>query len=193
MNEIISQPYFASYILPLIICLARVLDVSIGTLRIIFVSKGYKFLAPFLGFFEVLIWILAIGEVMKNMDNFVNIIAYCIGYSLGNLIGILLENRLAIGVVVMRIITKRDSTQLANALRDGNYNITITEAEGNLGEVSIIFMNLKRSHIKKVIPIIYKYNPLATYSIEDVRHVSDLNPSFDNPIRERFSKLFFKM
>ncbi len=190
MNEFISEPYFTSYIIPLLICLARVLDVTIGTLRIIFVSKGYKFLAPILGFFEVLIWIIAIGEVMKNIDNFTNILAYCTGFALGNYIGIIIENKLAIGVVVMRIITKRDSTQLENALRERNYNITVTDAIGNLGEVSIIFMNLKRSNLKNVIPIIYKYNPLATYSIEDARHISDSNEKINNKTKR--IRLFFK-
>ncbi len=188
MNELISQPYFSLYILPFLICIARILDVSFGTLRIIFISKGSRLLAPIVGFFEVFIWIIAIGEVMKNLDNFVNIVAYCIGYSLGNFIGILIEERLAIGIVTMRIITKRDSTQLIHALRDKNYNITSMDAEGNLGPISIIFMTLKRSSIKKVIPIIYEYNPLATYSIEDVRYVSDL--TYNNPLKDKFGKFF---
>lgn len=128
---------------------------------------------------------------MKNLDNFINIIAYAIGFSLGNYIGILIESRLAIGVVVMRIITKRDSTQLVNALRDENYNVTVADAEGNLGAVSIIFMSLKRSKIDRVVPVIYKYNPLATYSIEDIRHVSDptLNAQSSTRKIDRFKKI----
>ncbi len=188
MNEIISQPYFSLYILPALICVARILDVSFGTLRIIFISKGSRLLAPLVGFFEIFIWIMAIGEVMKNLDNVTNIFAYCLGYSLGNYVGILLEERLAIGIVTMRIITKRDSSKLVNALRELNYNITITDAEGNLGAVSIIFMSLKRAKIKDVIPIIYHYNPLATYSIEDIRYVSDL--TYTNPLKEKFGKFF---
>lgn len=173
MNELLNQEWFLLYGIPLLICLARITDVSIGTLRIIFVSKGFKILAMILGFFEITIWIVAIGEVMKNLDNFANILAYSTGYSLGNYIGIMIENRLAIGVVVMRIITKRDSTDLVNALREKHYNITVADAEGNLGPVSIIFMSIKRSKIEDVVPIIFHFNPLATYSIEDIRHVSD--------------------
>ncbi|PID47881.1 MAG: hypothetical protein CR967_02720 [Proteobacteria bacterium] len=173
MNELLNSEIFTLYIIPVLICIARILDVSIGTLRIIFISKSYKFLAMILGFFESMIWIIAISEVMKNLDNFVNILAYATGYSLGNFIGILIENRLAIGVVVMRIITKKDSSELVNFLRSKNYNTTAVEAEGNLGAVSVIFLNLKRSHVKNIIPIIHKFNPLATYTIEDIRHVSD--------------------
>ncbi len=130
-------------------------------------------LAMILGFFEIMIWIMAIGEVMKNLGNFTNVLAYATGYSLGNFIGIMLENRLAIGIVVLRIITKRDSTELVNFLRKKNYNLSVVDAEGNLGAVSIIFMNVKRSKVKNIVPIIYQYNPLATYTIEDVRYVSD--------------------
>ncbi len=173
MNEILSHPYFSLYGIPLLICLARMMDVSLGTLRIIFVSKGFKVLAMVLGFFEVTIWIMAIGEVMKNLDNFVNILAYATGYSLGTYIGVMLENRLAIGIVVLRIITKRDSTELVEYLREKNYSLSVVEAEGNLGAVSVIFINIKRSRVKDLVPIIYKINPLATYSIEDIRHVSD--------------------
>lgn len=173
MEEIVNSPYFATVIVPLLICLARVTDVTIGTLRIIFVSKGYKLLAPILGFFEITIWLMAITQVMKNLDNYVNILAFATGYSLGNFIGIWLENRLAIGMVVMRIITKRDSKALVEALKKQGFNVTVADAEGNLGAVSIIFMNLKRSQINKVTTIIYEYNPLATYSIEDVRRINE--------------------
>ncbi len=184
MNELLNNPYFTLYGIPALICLARVMDVSMGTLRIIFVSRGFKLLAMILGFFEVTIWIIAIGEVMKNLDNFINILAYSTGYSLGTLIGIMLENRLAIGVVVMRIITKRDSTELVNFLREKNYSLSVVDAEGNLGAVSIIFINLKRSSVSKLVPIIYEYNPLATYTIEDVRHVSD--PLMTNDKQDRW-------
>ncbi len=173
MNEILNNPYFALYGIPILICLARILDVTIGTLRIIFVSKGYKFLAMVLGFFEVLIWIMAIGEVMKNLGDFTNVLAYCTGYSLGNYIGIMLENRLAIGIVVLRIVTKKDSSELVSFLREKRYSLSVIDAEGNLGAVSVILMNIKRSHVKKIIPIVYEFNPLATYTVEDIRHVSD--------------------
>lgn len=192
MESVVNSPYFATVIVPLLICLARITDVTIGTLRIIFVSKGYKILAPILGFFEITIWLIAITQVMKNLDNYVNILAFATGYSLGNFIGILIENRLAIGMVVMRIITKRDSTALVKALRLSRFNVTVVDADGNLGAVSIIFMNLKRSQIKKATSIIYHYNPLATYSVEDIRHVSDPknHSSITHKRVDKFKRLF---
>ena len=84
---------FSYVLMPLLIFLARICDVSIGTLRIIFVSKGKKNIAPILGFFEVLIWITAISKIMQNLDNYINYIAYAAGFATGNLIGMIIEEK----------------------------------------------------------------------------------------------------
>ncbi|WP_051906470.1 MULTISPECIES: DUF2179 domain-containing protein [unclassified Sulfurospirillum] len=188
MNELLQQEWFGLYGIPVLIALARVADVSIGTLRIIFVSKGLRLWAPILGFFEVTIWLLAISKVMENLTNPINYIAYAFGFSLGNYIGMFIENRLAIGMVVVRIITKRDSHILVATLRALNYSVTVADAEGNAGAVNVLFTVIKRSSIAVVRELIAKHNPLAVYSIEDVRHASD--PSFPTEIsrRSRFSQ-----
>ena len=190
MGEIFQQEWFSLYGIPLLIALARITDVSIGTLRIIFVSKGLRLWAPILGFFEVSIWLMAISKVMANLTNPINYIAYALGFSLGNYIGMFIESRLALGMVVVRIITKRDSHVLVAALRALRYSVTVADAEGNTGAVNIIFTVIKRSDIERVRELIAKHNPQAVYSIEDVRHASD--PSFPIEIskRSRFSQLF---
>jgi uncharacterized protein YebE (UPF0316 family) len=190
MSELFQHEWFTLYGIPVLIALARIADVSIGTLRIIFVSKGLRIWAPILGFFEVSIWLLAISKVMENLTNPINYIAYALGFSLGNYIGMFIESRLAIGMVVVRIITKRDSHILVAALRALKYSVTVADAEGNAGAVNIIFTVIKRSSIAVVRELIAKHNPLAVYSIEDVRHASD--PSFPTEIsrRSRFSQLF---
>lgn len=190
MSELFQQEWFTLYGIPVLIALARIADVSIGTLRIIFVSKGLRLWAPILGFFEVTIWLLAISKVMENLTNPINYIAYAIGFSLGNYIGMYIESRLAIGMVVVRIITKRDSNILVAALRALRYSVTVVEGEGNNGAVNIIFTVIKRSDITRVRELIALHNPQAVYSIEDVRHASD--PSFPTEIsrRSRFSQLF---
>ncbi len=188
MSEILHQEWFALYGIPILIALARICDVSIGTMRIIFVSKGLRLWAPVLGFFEVTIWLLAISKVMENLTNPINYIAYALGFSMGNYIGMFIENRLAIGMVVVRIITKRDSHILVAALRALRYSVTVADAEGNAGSVNIIFTVIKRSSITHVRELIVMHNPQAVYSIEDVRHASD--PSFPTeiPRRSRFSQ-----
>lgn len=189
-EEILQSQWFILYGIPLLICLARVTDVSIGTLRIIFVAKGLKLLAPILGFFEVSIWLAAISQVMANLNSITNFLAYAIGFSLGNYLGMYIESRLAIGHVVVRIITKRDATNLIAKLREQKYNVTVADAEGNEGEVSIIFTVIKRSAINKVVATINFFNPLAVYSIEDVRSVSEASlPIKGNRGATRFSQL----
>jgi uncharacterized protein YebE (UPF0316 family) len=190
MGDLLHQEWFVLYGIPVLIALARICDVSIGTLRIIFLSKGLKIWAPVLGFFEVSIWLLAISKVMENLTNPINYIAYALGFSLGNYIGMYIENRIALGMVVVRIITKRGSEALAAALRARGYSVTVVDAEGNKGPVNIVFTLIKRSDIKIITPLILQYNPQAVYSIEDVRHASDANFPTDIPRRSRFSPLF---
>jgi uncharacterized protein YebE (UPF0316 family) len=174
--DLLSIPFsdlFTWVIIPLFIVLARIVDVSIGTLRIIFVSRGYRFLAPVLGFFEVIIWLLAIGEIMKNLNNPICYIAYGLGFALGNYLGILLEDRLSIGQVIVRVITKRDATQLVETLKQKNYGVTSINAEGSTGEVKLIFLIINRSRLTDVVDQIKHFNPNAFYSVEDVRSVTE--------------------
>ncbi len=173
MNEFTQSPYFANIIIPLLICLARIVDVSLGTLRIILVSKGIKSIAPILGFFEILIWLLAIGQVMQNLTNITNYFAYALGFAIGNYIGIMIEQKLAMGRVVVQVITRRDATELINFLRLADFGLTVIEANGGTGPVHIIFTITKRSNLPYVIETIKNYNPKAFYLIEDIRFVSD--------------------
>ncbi|MDR2635402.1 MAG: DUF5698 domain-containing protein, partial [Campylobacteraceae bacterium] len=115
--DIFQSESFKLYGIPLLICLARITDVTIGTMRIIFLSKGMKYLAPVLGFIEICIWLTAITQVMANLTHISNFFAYALGYSIGNFLGIFIEGKLAIGTVVVRIITKKDSRALAVKLR----------------------------------------------------------------------------
>ncbi len=188
MDEFLNSEAFILYGIPLLIALARITDVSIGTLRIIFVAKGLRLWAPILGFFEVSIWLGAISQVMGNLTTPANFIAYALGFSLGNYLGMYIESRLALGMVVVRIITKKDSTLLVEALRNLRYSVTVADAEGNMGPVNLIFTVIKRSDIKIVTSLILKHNPLAVYSIEDVRHASD--PDFPPLKSQRASKSF---
>lgn len=188
MSEFLKSEAFILYGIPLLISLARITDVSIGTLRIIFVAKGLRLWAPILGFFEVSIWLGAISQVMGNLTTPINFIAYALGFSLGNYLGMYIESRLALGMVVVRIITKEDAFALVEALRKLRYSVTVADAQGNTGAVKIIFTVIKRSDIKTVTHLILKHNPLAVYSIEDVRHASD--PDFP-PIESRSASKSF--
>lgn len=164
---------FAWVILPILIFLARICDQSIGTIRLIFVSKGFKFLAPLLGFFEVIIWLAAIGQIMKHLDNIACYAAYGGGFAMGNYIGIFLEEKLSIGTVILRIIPRNEATELIAYMKEKNFGITMVDAEGSMGKVKMIFSIVNRSDAKTVIGIINELSPHAFYSIEDVKTVNE--------------------
>jgi len=164
---------FAWFILPLLIFIARVIDVTFGTIRIIFVSKGEKFLAPIFGFIEIMIWLFAIGQVMQNLTNIYYYIAYAGGFAMGNFVGIIIEDKLAIGKLVIRIITKKDAGDLIEALKSKNYGITIVDAHGATGNVKIIFTVIKRKDVDDVVGMIKLFNPKAFFSIEEVRAANE--------------------
>lgn len=172
-TSFIDSELFNYVILPLLIFIARVCDVTIGTVRIIFVSRGKKYLAPLLGFFEVLIWILAISRIMQNLDNYVNYIAYAGGFAAGNFMGLILEEKIAMGVMIVRIITQKPADTLIEMLHKLGYGVTSLDARGYRKDVNIIYTVIKRTELKRVVEIIKKYNPKAFYSVEDVRYVHE--------------------
>ncbi|MBU1199741.1 MAG: DUF2179 domain-containing protein [Nanoarchaeota archaeon] len=193
MFEFINPTILQWVIIPLLICIARIIDVSIGTIRIIYVSKGFKYLAPVLGFFEIIVWLVAITQVMKNLTHWINYVAYALGFALGNFVGILLEKKISMGNVIVRIITRKDPSQLIDYLKTEKYKVTIIEGKNAFDrEAHLLFTIVKRKKIKEVVSQIKEFNPKAFYSIEDVKYVSDANNSgysFKNKLFD-FRKLF---
>jgi uncharacterized protein YebE (UPF0316 family) len=165
--------FFSYGIMPMLIFLARICDVSIGTLRIIFVSKGKKNIAPILGFFEVLIWIIAISKIMQNLDNYVNYIAYAAGFATGNFVGMIIEEKLAMGIQMIRVITHQNGPDLVKNLNSNGYGATSVEAHGAKEKVHLIYTIVQRNELNKVLEIIDTFNPKAFYTIEDVRSANE--------------------
>ncbi len=168
-----GSDFFTWVGLPLLIFLARVSDQSIGTIRLIFISKGYRKLAPFIGFFESLIWLLAIREILNHLDNSMCFVAYAAGFATGNYVGMVLEEKISIGTVIVRIIPRRDCNELLAYLSDNNYGFTMVDAQGSKGDVKIIFCVIKRKDITHFVSLVKTYNPNAFYSIEDVKTVNE--------------------
>ncbi|MCJ8164554.1 DUF2179 domain-containing protein [Pontibacter sp. E15-1] len=163
-------------IIPSLIFLARICDVTLGTLRIVYISKGDKTVAPMLGFVEVLIWLIAITQVMENLGNVASYLAWAGGFATGNFLGLRIEQKLALGQVVVRVITVEPAGKLIEELKKSGYRLTFVDAHGTRGKVNLLFMVVKRRKLDAVVSIIRSFNPHAFYSIEDVRSVSSLEP-----------------
>jgi uncharacterized protein YebE (UPF0316 family) len=170
--ETLNSELVTYVLLPLFIFVARIIDVSLGTLRIIFVTKGMRSVAPLVGFFEVLIWLLAISRIMQDLDNWLCYVAYAAGFATGNFIGMFLEEKLAIGHEMIRVITRKDATQLIEDLRATGYGVTSVRAEGIEGEVAVIYIIARRSMIKEVLDEINRFNPRALYTVESIKYVN---------------------
>ncbi|MFZ5516227.1 MAG: DUF2179 domain-containing protein [Candidatus Zhuqueibacterota bacterium] len=156
-------------VLPMLIFSARIIDVSMGTLRIMYVSRGKRRLASCLGFVEVLIWLLAIRQIFNNLNNSLCYLAYAGGFATGSYIGMSLEQKLAIGIQVVRIITRRDASELIAAMKKAGYGVTIVNGEGLTGVVKIIFTVIQRKELQTVLGMVNRFSPNAFYSVEDVR------------------------
>ncbi|MCF7955229.1 MAG: DUF2179 domain-containing protein [Phycisphaerae bacterium] len=170
-NIFANSDLYAWVVLPFLIFLARIADVSIGTIRLIFVSRGLKYLAPLVGFLEVLIWLLAIGQIMNNLSNPVCYIAYAGGFAMGNFIGMWIAEKLSLGVVLIRVITNKDATELINCLKSDEYGVTCVEGRGRIGKVQVVFTIVPRCEVKSVINLVKTFNPKAFYTIEEVGFV----------------------
>jgi len=168
---LVNSGFYTWFVLPALIFCARITDVSMGTVRVIFVSRGLKYLAPVVGFFEILIWLLAIGQIMKNLSNPVCYIAYAGGFAMGNFVGICIAEKLSLGIALIRVVTTRDALPLVEHLKAENYGVTSVDGHGTSGQVKVVFTIVPRREVYSVVGLIKKFNPQAFYSIEEVGFV----------------------
>jgi len=164
-----SDAVFSFLILPLLIFLARICDVSINTVRIIYMLGGRRLTATILGFFEAFIWLMAIRQIFAHLDNWMCYIAYPAGYASGIFIGMIIEERIAYGKVVIRIITRKETTGFLDFLKFEKIRYTQIKSFGPDGEEDVIFCVLEREQIDSVITGLRKTVPTAFYTIEGVK------------------------
>ncbi len=173
MEAFLDSNLYQWLILPLSIFLARIVTETMGTLRIMFLARGNRFAAPLLGFFEVLLWIVIIGQVMQNLENFLCYIAYAGGFAVGSYIGMFIETRLALGIVLVNVITRKNTIKLQKSLREKDYGFTKITGKDIDGIENILFIVAKRNELQNIIKIIKEFNPCAFFSIEDVRSLNE--------------------
>jgi len=166
-----NHDFYVSYLwIPLLICCARVTDVSLGTIRIIMISRGNRLLAGVLGFFEVIIWLIAITQVLHNLTNVVSYLAYGLGFALGNYSGITIENKLALGTQSIQIVTQDNFHTLSMLLREEGFGVTSMAASGQKGHLDFLYVVAPRKKVKQVLEIVKNFDPKAFISITDVRN-----------------------
>jgi len=163
--------WFMWIALPLLVFFARITDVTLGTIRIIFTSRGKRKIAPLLGFVEVFIWVSVISEITRGAHNIVAYLAYAAGFATGTYVGMLIEERLAIGTLVIRAILPQSHTGLIEELRAGGYGVTSVDAQGGKGPVKLVYTIVSRKDLPNVIGIIQAAYPKAFFTVEELRSV----------------------
>jgi uncharacterized protein YebE (UPF0316 family) len=181
--------------MPAFIFCARICDVSLGTLRIAFVSREMRLRAAALGFVEVLIWIIVVAQLIGHLDNWINFVAYAAGFSAGTYLGLWIENKLKVGTFIVRIISAGNIQELIERLREADFMLTQVSAQGSLGPVEIVFTIAKRKRWPELKAIIDSYNADVFYSLEEVKFasgatedkmvISNVNHVFDRLLRTR--------
>lgn len=172
MIELFSNDIFVYFIIPILILLARVIDVTLGTIRIILANKGIKLTSAIIGFFEVLVWLTAITTIMQNLTNVVAFFAYATGFSLGTYLGIYIEEKISIGQVRLIIITKKNLFKMINDLKLTQYAFISNSVNKSNHKIKIINAFLERKNLSSVIKIIKEKDPKAFYSVEDLKMIS---------------------
>ena len=155
--------------LPLAIFCGRICDVSLGTLRIIFVSKGQKKIAPIIGFFEVFIWVVIIAQVLSRTNELSSYLAYAGGYAAGTFIGMAIEERIAFGFIKYRAFTTRNGLELVALLNKSGFGSTLVHGEGSVSDIDIVEAVVRRQDAKKVDRIINSFDPKMFAIVEDIR------------------------
>ncbi|MFD1002355.1 DUF2179 domain-containing protein [Ohtaekwangia kribbensis] len=169
----ISESLFSFLILPLMIFFARIADVSINTIRIIYVLGGRKATATILGFFESFIWLMAIRQIFEHLDNWICYIAYPAGFASGIFVGMIIEERIAYGKVIVRIITRKEVYHLLAFLSSQQFRYTHVHAEGPDGHENLVFTVLEREHLDDLLLKLKDILPSAFYTVEKVNRAAE--------------------
>jgi len=172
LETFLQSGWFQWVVLPLLIFVARISDVTLMTLRIVFSAQGRRSIAPIVGFFEVLIWILAISQIMRNLTNPLTYIAYAAGFAAGNYMGLFIEQKLAMGMVAVRVFLKQDCDRLMNLLKENGFGVTKLSAMGTQGSIDVLYTLIPRRNLKQVVDLIHQIDPKIFYAVEEIRTAS---------------------
>jgi len=157
-----------SLLIALLIFLVRVVATSLDTLRVIFTMRSNKFWVWILGFLNSLIWVLTFAFVLSDIDNFMNVLVYAGGFATGNVVGMWIEDKLAIGFTEVRVISPKWGAAILDALRKNNYAVTEIPARGKDGMVSVITSSIRRGQVQEFETLVLEIDANAFITKEDV-------------------------
>ncbi|MCC5834357.1 MAG: DUF2179 domain-containing protein [Opitutales bacterium] len=163
--------FVAWVLVPILIFVAKMVDVSLATVRHILIYKGMKRIVPVLAFVEVTIWLIAITQVMQNLNNLACVLAWSGGFAAGTYAGMWIEEKLALGYQLMRVISDKNSTTLEQALRASDFGVTTVDATGSKGHVRVYLLIFERKRLAELTRILTDMEPVPFYTIEDVKSV----------------------
>jgi uncharacterized protein YebE (UPF0316 family) len=165
------EALFASAWGPLVIFCLRIVDVSLATLRMLLAVRGFKMVAPFIGFFEVLIWILAVGTAIRHLDSPLHLIGYAGGFATGTLVGLMIEERMALGMANIRVVSRHGGVELAEALRERGFGVTEFAGQGREGHVEVLDAVLRRRDLPTALREIDFWDPDAFVTVQEPRAI----------------------
>lgn len=153
----------------LFVFVMRVLDMSCDTLRVLFVVRGKKKLSWVLGFAQSAIFVVAISQVLTHLDNPLTVIGYAAGFATGNVLGMYIEERLAIGHTSIRVVSSHRGTLVVEKLREAGFGVTEIPARGKDGMVTVLNLSIARKDVDRVDTIVLETDPDAFITTEDIR------------------------
>jgi len=159
----------SEYLLPAAIFLSELCVVTLTTVRLIAVARGLKRAAALIGFVEVTIWLFIIGQVMGRLTDPLCWLAYAGGFTLGNYLGVAIDEKLALGTVLVRLITPRHPADLLAALKAANYGVTSQDAHGANGPVRVVLTVVQRKELPQVLGLIQRHEPTGFYAVEELQ------------------------
>ena len=165
------EPLLASAWGPLVIFFLRIVDVSLATLRMLLNVRGVKYIAPFIGFFEVIIWVTAVGTVIRFLDSPLHLIGYASGFAVGNIVGLTIEERMAIGMASVRVISRHGGVELAEALRELGFGVTEFSGQGREGHVEVVDAVVRRRDLPEAMRAIDYWDPDAFVTVQEPRAI----------------------
>lgn len=179
---------FALVGVPILIFLGRMTDVTLGTIRIILISRGLRRVAPLVGFLEVLVWLVVLATVIDQLDRPLNFLAYAAGFAAGTYVGMVVESKIALGLLAVRVVTEDDASELLAELREARFGATDFAARGLQGRVRFILTVLPRRDLGRLLDIVRRRNPAAFVSISDVRAASEGFNAQPIPLTQRLMR-----